>query len=158
MANDKRNVFISHIHEDDPGLGKLKNLLSGSGMDVSDYSINADKPNKAKSPEYIKSNILAPQIERCSTMIVYISPDTKGSDWVNWEIEHAHKKDKVIVGVWEKGSNGCEIPEALEKYGDAIVGWNGGKIVDAVNGDYHRFNNPDGTPSGKVPITRHPCG
>jgi ribonuclease BN (tRNA processing enzyme) len=25
--NDIRNVFISHVHEDDAGLGKLKDLL-----------------------------------------------------------------------------------------------------------------------------------
>jgi len=157
MPNDKKNVFISHIHEDDSGLDKLKDLLAKSGMEVSDYSITADKPNNAKDPEYIKSSILGPRIDQCSTMIVYISPDTKDSKWVEWEIEAAHKKDKTIVGVWEHGSQGCEIPEALEKYGDAIVGWTGEHIVDAVNGDYCQFDSPDGTPSGKAPITRHPC-
>lgn len=158
MANDKKNVFISHMHKDDPGLEKLKSLLSKNGMDVSDYSITADKPNNAKDPDYIKSSILSPQIDRCSTMIVYISPDTKSSDWVNWEIEAAHKKDKTIVGVWEHGSKDCEVPESLEKYGDAIVGWTGDKIIEAINGDYCQFDNPDGTPSGRTPITRHPCG
>ena len=126
-------------------------------MDVRNYSITSDKENRAKSPEYIKSAILAPQIDKCSTMVVYISPDTKNSDWVNWEIEHAHEKGKTIVGVWEYGNKGCEVPDALKKYHDAIVGWDGEHIIDAVNGDYKGFNNPDGTPSGSPPIKHHPC-
>lgn len=157
MTNEQKNVFISHIHKDDGGLDKLKDLISKSGMDVRDYSITSDKENNAKSPDYIKSEILAPQIDKCSTMVVYITPETKNSDWVNWEIKHAHQKDKTIVGVWEHGSNGCKIPDALKKYADAVVGWNGDNIIDAINGDYYGFDKPDGTLSGPAPIKHHPC-
>lgn len=157
MSKNTRNVFISHIHEDDAGLSDLKNLLSKHGMDIRDGSINSDKPNKAKSPDYIKSEIIKPRIKWASTLIVYITPDTKNSEWVNWEIEAAQKLGKTIVGVWEKGCSGCEVPEALEQFGHAIVGWNGGHIVDAVNGDYEGFNNPDATPRENQNITRHPC-
>ena len=34
------------------------------------------------------------------------------------------RNDKRIIGVWAPGSAGCEVPEPLEKYADAIVGWN----------------------------------
>lgn len=158
MADQSKNVFISHVHKDDAGLTDLKNLVKSKGMEVRDSSITADKPNKAKSPEYIKSEILGPRIDWASTMIVYISPETKNSEWVNWEIERAHKQDKTIIGVWERGAKGCEVPEALDEYGNAIVGWNADKIIDAVNGDYEGFEDPDGTPSGPRPIRRHPCG
>lgn len=90
-------------------------------------------------------------------MLVYITPETKNSEWVNWEIEIAHDNEMTIVGVWEQGSNGCDVPEALENFGDAIVGWEGGRIIDAINGEYSGFNNPDGSSSGTVPIQRHPC-
>ena len=55
----RRNTFISHIHEDDEGLGKLKSLLKDNGMTVRDYSINADNPNNAiqkatSSPRYLR--------------------------------------------------------------------------------------------------------
>ena len=158
MANDTKNVFISHIHEDDAGLQDLKDLLGKHGMEVRNYSITSDKENNGKSPDYIKSAILAPRIDACSTLVVYITPDTKASDWVNWEIEYAFKQGKTIVGVWEWGCNGCDIPEALEEFHNAIVGWNGENIVDAINGDYKGSNNPDGTPMNKLtPIKRHPC-
>ena len=158
MPKDIRNVFVSHIHEDDAGLADLNNLLGRHGMEVRNYSITSDKENNAQSADYIKSEILAPRINACSTLVVYITPDTKNSDWVNWEIEYAHKQDKTIVGVWEQGNAGCEIPEALEDVGDAIVGWNGENIVSAINGDYQGKENPDGTPiTCPTPITRHPC-
>ena len=85
--NTTKNVFVSHIHQDDQGLPNLMDLLHKHGMDARNYSITSDKENNAKSPEYIKNEILAPRINACSTFVVYITPDTKASDWVNWEIE-----------------------------------------------------------------------
>lgn len=153
-----KNVFVSHIHLDDAGLPDLMSLLSNHGMEARNYSVTSDKENNAKSPDYIKNGILAPRIDACSTLVVYITPDTKDSDWVNWEIEYAFQQGKNIVGVWELGSKGCEIPEALEEFHNAIVGWNGESIVDAINGDIEGPHSPDGAPLGKpVPITRHPC-
>lgn len=157
MADDTKNVFISHIHEDDEGLGKLKGLLKDNGMAIRDYSINSDNPNNAHSEEYIKSEILAPRIQQSSTLVVYISPDTKTSDYVNWEIQYAQKLDKKIIGVWAWGEAGCEIPVALDNCYDAIVGWNGNNIVDAINGAIDGFEAPDGSPGKLRPLKRHPC-
>lgn len=157
MPDQIRNVFISHIHEDDAGLADLKTLLAGKGMSIRDGSINSAKPNNANSPDYIKSAILAPNIKWASTLLVYITPETKNSDWVNWEIEYAAKQGKIIVGVWERGSHQCEVPEALDQYGHAIVGWNAQKIIDAVNGNYEGFESPAGALCDPRPIRRHPC-
>ena len=35
MPDDTRNVFISHIHEDDEGLSELKNLVAKAGTYLS---------------------------------------------------------------------------------------------------------------------------
>jgi len=157
MSNVK-NVFISHIHVDDPGLSDLVELLKKHGMVARNYSITSDKENNAKSPDYIKHDILAPRIDACSTLVVYLTPDTKSSDWVNWEIEYAYKQGKTIVGVWELGSKGCEVPTSLEEFQHAIVGWNGKSIVDAINGDLKGSFDPEGTPvRTPIPIKRHPC-
>ena len=145
MANDIRNIFISHIHEDDEGLGKLKDLIRSNGMSPRDYSINKDNPNNAHDENYIKSQILAPRIRQSSALVVYISPDTKRSPWVDWEIEYAEKKDKRIVGVWAYGEGRCDVPYALEKYADAVVGWRGNRIIDAIEGRINDWQGPDGT-------------
>lgn len=156
MANDMKNVFISHIHEDDAGLGKLKTLLEKNGLTIRDSSINSSNPNNAKNPDYIKSSILAPQIDWAGTLIVYVSHNTKDSEWVNWEIEYAAKHDKRIVGVWEHGTKDCELPSALKEYADAVVGWHGNSIIDAINGK-DGWEDPDGGSCDPVPIKRHRC-
>ena len=157
MSGNTKNVFISHIHEDDAGLGKLKKLLNANGMTIRDYSINSDNPNNAHSEQYIKSQVLAPRIQQCSTVVVYVSPETKHSDYVNWEIEYAHKAEKNIVGVWAHGEGGCPLPEALEKFSDAVVGWTGNSIMDAINGKIQGCQNPNGSPHPPRQINRYSC-
>lgn len=158
MADESKNIFISHLHEDDAGLGKLKSLLKDNGMTIRDYSINADNPNNAHSEEYIKSQVLAPRIQQSGTLVVYVSPDTKDSTYVNWEIEYAQKQDKRIVGVWAHGEGGCEVPELLNDYADAVVGWTGNRIIDAINGKVDGWENPDGTQRTERDIKRYSCG
>lgn len=157
MTDETRNVFISHIHEDDAGLVKLKEIAAKNGLNIRDSSINSDKPNEAKNPDYIKSQILAPQIRWASTLVVYITPDTKDSDWVNWEIEYAHKEGKRIVGVWADGAHECDVPESLELYADAVVGWHGESIVDAILGGNNNWYEPDGQQRDPRAIKRYSC-
>jgi hypothetical protein len=157
MAEQTKNVFVSHVHEDDAGLAELKNLLAKNGMTIRDYSINSDNPNNAHSEDYIKSQILAPRICDCSTLLVYISPQTRESHYVNWEIEYAHKEGKRIVGVWAHGEQGCEVPAALADYADAVVGWHGNSVIDAINGTANDWEQPDGSPCEPRTIARYSC-
>lgn len=95
-----------------------------------DSSINASRPNRAKDPDYIKHELLAPRIDWAGTVVVLISPETKDSEYVRWEIEYAARNDRRIVGVYTRGSADCDVPDGLEDYADAIVNWNGDAIVD----------------------------
>ena len=157
MTQDLRNVFISHVHEDDEGLPRLKDLVARHGMICRDASITTGKFNAASNEEYIKYGILKPRIQWAGVLVVYISPETKNSDWVNWEIECAHREGKRIVGVWEWGAKGCELPAALDRYADAVVGWNGESIIDAVNGNSNEWREPDGAERDYRRIKRYAC-
>ena len=157
MPEDIRNVFISHIHKDDEGLKDLKGLVKKENMMCRDASITTDKFNAATNENYIKYQILAPRINWASVLVVYISPDTKNSEWVNWEIEYAHKQGKRIVGVWERGARDCELPEALERYADAVAGWNGESIIDAIKGKSNTWYKQDGSGQGYRNIERYSC-
>ena len=157
MTQELRNVFISHVHEDDEGLPRLKDLVARHGMICRDGSITTGKFNAASNEEYIKYGILKPRIEWASVLVVYISPETKNSDWVNWEIECAHREGKRIVGVWEWGAKGCELPAALDRYADAVVGWNGESIIDAVNGNSNEWRESDGAERDYRRIKRYAC-
>jgi hypothetical protein len=157
MDGDIKNVFISHVHEDDDGLGKLKDLVGRAGLTIRDSSINSANPNDANHPGYIKSDILAPQIRWASTLLVYITPKTRNSEWVNWEIEYAEKQGKRIVGVYAHDANECDIPDALEKYADAMCGWNGAGVVEAIMGENNDWHGPAGELRDPRPINRHGC-
>jgi hypothetical protein len=158
MADDIKNVFISHVHEDDDGLAALKKLIEKGGLTVRDSSINSSNPNDAKDADYIKSQVLAPQIQWASTLLVYITPTTKDSEWVNWEIEYAEKAGKRIVGIYAHGANDCDVPEALEKYADDVRGWQSDGIVDAILGKTNEWQEPSGELRKPRPIRRHGCG
>ena len=157
MPEQIRNVFISHIHEDDGGINQIQNLAGRHGMIVRNGSVTSDRPNSAEAENYIKYQILAPRIDWASVLVVYVSPETRHSWWVNWEIEYAHRQGKRIVGVWERGARDCELPQVLEDYADAIVGWNGESIIDAINGESDEWHQPDGSEQEYRVIRRHSC-
>lgn len=144
MADQVCNVFISHIHEDDHRLQPLKDMLARHGCEARDSSINSTNPNNAKDPDYIKREILGPGIQWAGTLVVLITPDTKDSEWVKWEIEYAEKLGKRIVGVWDRGETGCELPQVLDDYHDAVVPWLGEQVVDAIFGQINGMHGPAG--------------
>lgn len=152
-----KNVFVSHVHEDDTELQDLKELLRSRGHDIRDSSIDSSNPNEASNPDYIKTEILAPRIRWAGTLVVLISPDTHRSEWVDWEIEYAHKHDKRIVGVWVRGGKDTDVPETLAACADAVVGWDSESVMAAITGAYSGWNKPDGTPGDERPIQRQNC-
>ena len=156
----KKNVFISHVHEDDDLVPMLKDLVANAGMEVRDGSITSDKPNEAQSEDYIKHEILEPRIQWASALVVLITHDTAQSWWVNWEIKRAVELGKNVVGVYAQGATDADIPEELQKCGDAaIVGWQGDRVVDAINGNIQDWDRPDsGAPRNpEWPIKRFSC-
>jgi hypothetical protein len=157
---DMKNIFISHIHEDDALLTDLKGLITQAGMEVRDGSINSDKPNNAENEQYIKHEILKPRIEWASTLVVLITQETAQHWWVNWEIKYAIQQGKKVVGVFARGATDSDIPEELDKCGDTvIVGWQGERVVDAINGKIVKWDNPQsGEPrSPEWTIKRYTC-
>jgi antiphage defense system Thoeris ThsB-like protein len=157
LSNEAKNIFISHIHEDDTVLRDLKDLVRRNGYDIRDGSIDSSKPNEASSPDYIKSEILAPRIRWASTLVVLISRETHDSEWVRWEIEYGHQQGKRIVGVWAQGSQDADVPEALELYADAVVGWQADLVMDAINGKINNWFTTTGEERAARKIPKYNC-
>lgn len=154
MAEELINVFVSHYHNDEENIGKMKELL-GDRYNIRNYSVTSDKYNNAKNEDYIKS-MLRPLIKQAGTFICLIGPNTHESKWVNWEIDQAIKQGKRIVGVYLRGAKDSDIPPALEDGADAMVGWNHDSIIDAINGN-SSFTNADGSVRASVGMTRITC-
>lgn len=141
MSNNIKNIFVSHYHTDAERIEDLKSLLGRHGMTMRDSSIYENKnPNNAHNKEYIKS-LIRPQIDWAGTTIVLIGKDTSKSEYVNWEIEHAARMGRRIVGVYLPGESNSKLPETLTKYGDSLQKWNGESIIAGINGD-NTWNGP----------------
>lgn len=151
-----KNVFVSHFGKDDEHVGNLKTLLGKSGYTLRNSSIDSTKPNDASNQEYIKG-LLRDGIRWAGAVVVLIGPDTHSRWWVNWEIEQAAKQGKPIVGVYIQGEKDAQIPDNLDLYGDALVGWNTDAIINAINGKSN-WDNPDGSErKSKWLINRETC-
>lgn len=150
------NIFISHRHEDEELVAKLKDLLIRHGIEVRDSSVTSSTPNNANSEDYIKS-ILAAHIQWAGKVIVIVSPGTKDHPWVDWEINYANKQpNKRIIGVWAPGEAGCDLPEPLERHADSLVAWNADAIIRALNGE-DNWQAQDGSEAPARTISRIGC-
>lgn len=154
---DKNRIFVSHIHEDDKQIAEMRKLLADHGHEMQASSVDSTNPNDAHDDDYIKTAILAPKINWAGTMVVLISPGTKDSKWVDWEIEYAQKKGMRIVGVWTTGAAECDVPEALAQYADAVVGWQADRIEAAISGTLNNWTGSNGRSRNRQEIRQYGC-
>ena len=140
------HVFISHHHEDQEDLDRLKELMKEKGYNMKDSSIDESKPNKAENEEYIKS-LLRTRIDWSGTLVVLIGKETHTRPWVDWEIEYAHRQGKRIVGIFAHDGKDSDVPQNLDKYGDDLVGWGSKNLIAAIKGEHDGpWESPDSTP------------
>jgi len=148
--NKRRHVFISHHHADDVEVDNLTSLLKKNGCDIRNSSIRAKPANQRRldkgliKPETIR-RLLRMKISWAQSVMVLIGKETHSREWVSWEIEQANKQGKRIVGVFAQGEKDAKVPDSLEKYASAIVGWNSENIMAAIDGTANEFQNPDGS-------------
>lgn len=155
MGTEIRNVFVSHFHEDEDGIKKLKKLL-GDQYELHNYSVTSEKFNNAKNDDYIKS-LLRPLINQAGTFICLIGPHTHDSDWVDWEVREAERLNKPIIGIFLRGASDADLPDAINDLADTIVGWNESKIVDTIKNGKIYFEKSDGSQRDNVDSPRETC-
>lgn len=148
MENKHKNVFISHHGKDDTDVQNLRDIMSRNGYILRNSSIDSTKPNDAENDHYIKYSLLRPGINWAGTVIVLIGDETHTREWVNWEIEQAQKLGTRIIGVYINGlrQEYPPLPEAFINFGNALVGWTGNSIIDAIEGKINNFQKPDSSP------------
>jgi len=159
MAEETKNIFVSHQHNDAEKIEAFKLLIGKYGINMRDSSIYESKlKNNATNEQYIKYELIKPQIEWAGTVVVLIGKDTAKSDYVNWEIKTAAEMGKRVVGVFLQNAKDEDIPLELNEYGRALVGWNGDKIVAAINGE-DIWEKSDGLPKEGTPkdLPRFTC-
>ena len=153
-----KNVFISHHHKDDKSVTDFTNLLAGKDYNIRNSSIrvkdkNKDRLEKNQIPRKTLERLISMKMRWAGTVVVLVGSDTHSRDWVNWEIEEAERQGKRILGVFMHGAKDSDIPEALEKFGDGLVGWNSEKIISGLEGNDVGWCNTNGeqrTPTNNV--------
>ena len=148
MSKEKgNNVFISHYGKDDDKVQRLKERFGEKGYSIRNYSVDSTKHKDGRTPsKEVIERYLRRQISWSGSLICLIGPKTHTRDWVNYEIEEAHRQGKKIVGIYTYGNNdNAELPAAFKKYGGATIGWNSlDKLVDIINGKEVPMENPEG--------------
>lgn len=118
----KRNVFISFATEDmnDVNLLRAQAKNDASDLEFNDHSVR--EPYNSDRADYIKQRITE-RIERCSVTVVYISPATKESDWVSWEVSKSLELGKRVIAVRSGANSNCPLPIWLKEAGVRAVQW-----------------------------------
>ena len=112
MEDKTKNIFVSHQHNDAEKIEAFKQLIGKHGINMRDSSIYESKlKNNATNEQYIKYELIKPQIEWAGTVVVLIGKDTAKSDYVNWEIKTAAEMGKRVVGVFLQNAKDEDIPQ-----------------------------------------------
>ena len=128
--NEKRNffqrnskcVFISHQKKDANLCKKIAEYIKKAGIDVY-FDENDVDLNRSKKQLNLKGVVSAIQkgINKSSHMLCVISPNTRISQWVPWEVGYGYVKVQNLSVLTLKGLSDDDLPEYL-------------KVVDIIRG------------------------
>ena len=102
-------VFVSHKQEDSERAALIAARLRMGGLevyiDVIDAQLSKSGPDLA---DYLRM-----RLDECSQLLAVISPITRASWWVPWEIGVATEKERFLASFV---SDGATVPEFLQKW------------------------------------------
>lgn len=145
---EQHNIFISHYGKDDEHVQSLKSRLKEQGYDVRNFSVDSTNHKDGRKPsDAVVERLLRMRVRWSKTFICLVGPKTHTRDWVDFEIDEAHKQGKRIIGVYTHGSmETAELPEKIKQYASNIIGWNSiEKLGELIAGENIPVENPDGS-------------
>ena len=133
----RRNVFISFSSDDIDEVNLLRGQAKNenSNIEFNDWSLK--KPFNSEEANYIKRGIRE-RIRQSSTTIVYLSNNTAGSEWVNWEIQESVAMGKGVVGMHKGNSPPRRLPKAIADNKIPVVPWNQEQLARAIENEQSR--------------------
>lgn len=131
VADTSRHVFISFAYEDVDEVNLLRGQAKNEKTDLQfdDYSVK--EAFDSANADYIKRQI-RDRIDRCSVTVVYLSDQTAGSKWVNWEIEESLKRGKGVIGVHKGDVPPAILPATFKENGCKVVKWGHEELTRAI--------------------------
>lgn len=107
----KYNIFISHIHENEPVAIKLKESLNAIFSDEINVFISGDPENIPPGQDWYTTIIDG--IRRCDCMVILCSPDSVERKWIYFEAGAAAVLDRKIIPICFAGLNAGGLPSPL---------------------------------------------
>ena len=144
--SEQHNIFISHYGRDDEHVQSLKTRLKEQGYDVRNFSVDSTNHKDGRKPsDPVVQRLLRMRISWSSSLICLIGDRTHTREWVDFEIEEAHKQGKRIIGVYAHGSmETAQLPESVKRYASNIIGWNSvEKLGEMIEGKNFPVENSD---------------
>ncbi len=112
-SGGRKNLFISFAYEDANEVNLLRGQAKNenSGIEFNDWSVK--DAFDSKNADYIKRQITE-RIERSSATVVYVSDQTKNSEWVNWEVKKSIDLGKRVIAVHKGDTPPRRLPDAVK--------------------------------------------
>jgi hypothetical protein len=98
LQEGKKNVFISFATEDMDEVNLLRGHAKNEQSDIEFNDHSVREPYDSERAEYIKRKI-SERINRTSVCVVYLSPNTAQSKWVEWEVRKSLELGKRVIAV-----------------------------------------------------------
>lgn len=126
------HTFISFANEDLDDVNLLRGQAKNEKTDLKFDDHSVKEPYDSVNAEYIKRQIRE-KLDRSSVTLVYLTPDSAKSPWVNWEIEESIKRGKGVIGVYKGEVRPAVTPPAFSKNRCKSVQWTHDNLVKAIN-------------------------
>ncbi len=131
-ADTSPHVLITFAYEDNDEVNLLRGQAKNDKTELQfdDYSVK--DAFDSKNADYIKQQIRA-KMEKTSVTLVYLSPDSAKSKWVDWEIRESLKNGKGVVGVHKGDKPPIELPAAFREFSLPVLKWTHEAITKAID-------------------------
>ncbi|PHQ69220.1 MAG: molecular chaperone Tir [Sneathiella sp.] len=109
----RKNVFISFAYEDANEVNLLRGQAKNENSDIEFNDWSVKDAFNSKNADYIKRQITE-RIKQSSTTVVYVSDQTKNSNWVNWEVQKSIELNKRVIAVHKGDKPPRSLPDAVK--------------------------------------------
>lgn len=118
----RKNVFISFAYEDIDEVNLLRGQAKNENADIEFNDVSVREPFDSERAEYVKQKIRE-RINRCSTTVVYLSPATENSKWVDWEVDKSIELGKRVIAVHSGTTAPTILPEFITRHKIKVLPW-----------------------------------
>ena len=123
------HIFVSHAWDYKEQYYTIEQWLKENNISYSNYSVPEHAPLDVNTNRALKS-ALSERIRLSSGIIVIAGMYASYSKWIEYELDEAHRQNKLIIGIKPWGQQ--RIPQKIQSYAREIVGWNSASLINAI--------------------------